>query len=172
MLHALLTCLGDPVGSALDNLDLAARLGLLAATSEDWIAARTLRNRMVHGYIRIPKVLAQAVNEAHAAIPMLVSFVQGCRAYAAAHGLGATASGQRRRLALALLGNAQENGQAAVDIQHRVGVYVPEDMSGLLALHSHRLVCHHLRRSLQAVPGAWLQGDAQKRRCDQGARHR
>lgn len=77
----------------LDNLDLAARLGLLAATSDDWIAARSLRNRMVHEYIRVPEVLAQAVNEAHAAIPMLVSFVQACTAYASARGLTATAVG-------------------------------------------------------------------------------
>ena len=62
LLHSLLTCLGEPVGSVLDNLDLAARLGLLATTSDDWIAARNLRNRMVHEYIRVPEVLAQAVN--------------------------------------------------------------------------------------------------------------
>jgi len=83
----LLACLGEPVGSVLDNLDRAARLGLLSAASEDWIAARTLRNRMVHEYIRLPSLLAQAVNEAHAAIPMLASFVHACHAYAAARGL-------------------------------------------------------------------------------------
>lgn len=93
LLHALLTCLGEPVGSVLDNLDLAARLGLLAATSDDWIAARTLRNRMVHEYIRRTEVLAQAVNEAHAAIPMLTSFLTACRDYAQARGLVAVQGG-------------------------------------------------------------------------------
>ena len=83
----MLTCLAEPVGSGLDNLDRAARLGLLSATSDDWIAARTLRNRMVHEYIRQPELLAQAVNEAHTAIPMLVSFVHAWHAYAAARGL-------------------------------------------------------------------------------------
>ena len=78
------------MGSALDNLDLAARLGLLAATSEDWIAARTLSNRMVHEYIRDPALPAQAVGEAHAAIPMLVSFVQACGAHANGRGLVGT----------------------------------------------------------------------------------
>jgi hypothetical protein len=87
LLQSLLTCVGEPVGSVLDNLDLAARLGLLAATSDDWIAARSLRNRMVHEYIRVPEVLAQAVNEAHAAIPMLTSFVTACGDYAQARGL-------------------------------------------------------------------------------------
>ena len=87
LLHALLICVGEPIGSALDNLDLAARLGLLSTSSDDWIAARTLRNRMVHEYIRQPEMLAQAVNDAHAAIPMLTSFVHACHAYAAARGL-------------------------------------------------------------------------------------
>jgi hypothetical protein len=87
LLPALLTCLGEPVGSVLDNLDRAASLGLLTTTSDDWIATRSLRNRMVHEYIRLPEVLAQAVNEAHAAIPMLTSFANACHAYAAARGL-------------------------------------------------------------------------------------
>jgi hypothetical protein len=68
LLGTLLTCLGEPTGSVLDNLDTAARLGLLSATSDDWIAARTLRNRTVHECIRQPELLAHAVNEAHAAI--------------------------------------------------------------------------------------------------------
>ena len=89
LLPALLTCLGEPVGSVLDNLDRAAGLGLLSTTSDDWIAARSLRNRMVHEYIRLPEVLAQAINEAHAAIPMLTSFARACHAYAAARGLAA-----------------------------------------------------------------------------------
>jgi hypothetical protein len=81
LLPALLARLGEPVGSALDNLERAARLGLLAAGSEDWLAARVLRNRMVHEYIRRPEVLAEAVNAAHAAVPMLVGFVAACVRY-------------------------------------------------------------------------------------------
>ena len=79
-LPALLTRLGEPLGSVLDNLDRAARLGLLAQPSETWIAARALRNRMVHEYIRNPELLAQAVNAAHLAVPMLVEFVEACAA--------------------------------------------------------------------------------------------
>ena len=82
-LPALLGRIGEPLGSVLDNLDRAARLGLLAQASEVWLAARALRDRMVHEYIRDPVVLAQAVNEAHAKMPMLVAFVQACQAYAA-----------------------------------------------------------------------------------------
>lgn len=83
LLPALLARVGEPVGSVLDNLDRAARLGWLAQTSESWLAARALRNRMVHEYIRQPALLAEAVNEAHAAVPMLVRFAQACQAYAA-----------------------------------------------------------------------------------------
>jgi hypothetical protein len=88
LLPALLTRLGEPVGSVLDNLDRAARLGLLAQASEDWVAARALRNRMVHEYIRNPELLAQAVNAAHLAVPMLAGFVRACAATIGAKGLG------------------------------------------------------------------------------------
>ncbi len=87
LLPALLARLGEPIGSVLDNLDRAARLGLLARSSETWIAARALRNRMVHEYIRDPALLADAVNEAHANVPMLVDFAAACRDHAGRRGL-------------------------------------------------------------------------------------
>jgi len=87
LLPALLARVGEPVGSVIDNLDRAARLGWLLQPSEAWIAARALRNRMVHEYIRQPALLAQAVNEAHLAVPMLVQFVRACQDYAVGRGL-------------------------------------------------------------------------------------
>ena len=87
LLPALLSRLGEPVASVMDNLDRAARLGLLSQTSETWIAARSLRNRMVHEYIRNPALLAEAVNQAHEAVPMLVDFVQACQSFLAARRL-------------------------------------------------------------------------------------
>lgn len=89
LLPVLLQVLGESVGSVLDNLDRAARLGLLAVDSEQWMAARALRNRMVHDYIRNPVLLAEAVNAAHDAVPMLVHFAANCRDYADARGLRA-----------------------------------------------------------------------------------
>lgn len=83
LLPALLSRLGEPVGSVLDNLDRAARLGLLARPSETWIAARALRNRRVPEYIRNSDLLAQAVNEALQAVPMLVHLVESCASLAA-----------------------------------------------------------------------------------------
>lgn len=43
---------------------------------------------MVHEYIRNPELLAQAVNAAHLAVPMLLQFVRACAATVAAKGLG------------------------------------------------------------------------------------
>ncbi|MBU3694043.1 MAG: hypothetical protein FGM40_04355 [Rhodocyclaceae bacterium] len=87
LLPTLLQLLGEPLGSALDNLERAARLGLLSGDSEDWMAARALRNRMVHDYIRNPALLSEAVSAAHAAVPMLVHFAASCREYAVARRL-------------------------------------------------------------------------------------
>lgn len=87
LLPALLARVGEPVGSVLDNLDRAARLGLLVETSETWLAARALRNRMVHEYIRDPATLAQAVREAHGLVPMLLAFAGRCRDYVSARHL-------------------------------------------------------------------------------------
>jgi hypothetical protein len=87
LLPVLLQRLGEPVSSVLDNLDRAARLGLLAVPSEQWIAARALRNRMVHEYIRRPELLAEALNEAHRAVPMLLDLMTACREYVQARNL-------------------------------------------------------------------------------------
>lgn len=81
LLPTLLACLGEPVSSVLDNLNRAARLGLLSVPAESWLVARALRNRMVHEYIRSPLALAEAVQAAHEAVPMLSGFVLACRAY-------------------------------------------------------------------------------------------
>jgi hypothetical protein len=81
LLPALLSRFGAPVGSALDDLERAARLGWLLQSSETRPAARTLRKRTVREYIRKPEVLAEAVNAAHAAVPKLVDDVDRCDAY-------------------------------------------------------------------------------------------
>jgi hypothetical protein len=100
LLPVLLARIGEPVGSVLDNLDRAHRLELLDEPAEAWLAVRALRNRMVHEYIRLPAVLADAVNAAHRSIPMLVRFAGACQAYADERGLGgptdkAPAAGQK-----------------------------------------------------------------------------
>ena len=73
LLPELLRCLAEPVGPAIDNLDRAEKLGLLRS-ADDWLAARKLRNRMVHEYVRNPAELAEALNEGHALVSLLADF--------------------------------------------------------------------------------------------------
>ena len=71
LLPEFLRCLGESVGPAIDNLDRAEKLGLLDS-ADDWLASRKLRNRMVHEYVRDAAQLAEALNQGHALVPMLV----------------------------------------------------------------------------------------------------
>lgn len=80
LLPELLRQLAEPLGSALDNLDRAERLGLLASV-EQWLGARRLRNRMVHEYVRDPAELAAALNTAHGAVALLLDASALMQAY-------------------------------------------------------------------------------------------
>jgi hypothetical protein len=73
LLPEFLRGLAEPVGAAIDNLDRAEKLGLIASADE-WLASRKLRNRMVHEYVRDAVELAEALNQGHALVPMLVGF--------------------------------------------------------------------------------------------------
>ena len=73
LLPELLRSLAEPVGAVIDNLDRAEKLGLLSSADE-WLASRKLRNRMVHEYVRDPAELAEALNQGHALVPLLMSF--------------------------------------------------------------------------------------------------
>ena len=72
MLPALLDELAEPLGSAIDNLNRAERLGFFASV-EQWIKARRLRNRMVHEYVRDLAELAAALNAGHTFVPLLLN---------------------------------------------------------------------------------------------------
>ena len=75
LLPAVLVAMAERVGPAIDNLDRAEKLGLLPS-ADYWIAARRLRNRMVHEYVRDPALLAEALNQGHAMVPMLTGFAR------------------------------------------------------------------------------------------------
>lgn len=70
LLPALLDWLLEPVGTAIDNLNRAERLGWIESV-ETWVEVRRLRNRMIHEYVRDPAELASALMAGHAAVPML-----------------------------------------------------------------------------------------------------
>lgn len=72
LLPVLLVSLGEPAGAVIDNLDRAERLGLLDS-ADTWLAARRLRNRMVHEYVEDPALLAESLNLGYALVGMLLA---------------------------------------------------------------------------------------------------
>lgn len=70
LIPAVLKALGEAPGAAIDNLDRAERLGWLPSV-DDWMAARQLRNRMIHEYVEEAAILADALTAAHALVPLL-----------------------------------------------------------------------------------------------------
>lgn len=70
LLPTLLENLAEPLGTVIDNLVRAERLGWLRSVDE-WLAIRKLRNRMIHEYVRDVEVLAAALSAAHLAVPVL-----------------------------------------------------------------------------------------------------
>jgi hypothetical protein len=84
LLPRLLEWLAEPIGPAIDNIARAERLGLIRS-GEAWIEARQLRNFMIHEYVRDASRLASALNQGHAAVPLLV---EAASAMARVCGLG------------------------------------------------------------------------------------
>lgn len=78
LLPALLQQLAEPLGSALDNLGRAERLGFVASVDQ-WLEARRLRNRMVHEYVRDPAELAAALTAGHGYVGLLVDAAAALR---------------------------------------------------------------------------------------------
>jgi len=72
LLPRLLDSLLEPVGSVLDNLNRAERLGWVRSASQ-WAELRLLRNRMVHEYVRDAQELVDALTAAHDAVADLTS---------------------------------------------------------------------------------------------------
>lgn len=60
----------EPIGSVLDNLNRAEKLGLIPSVA-DWIEARSLRNSLVHEYTEDVDLLRQSVLRALELVPML-----------------------------------------------------------------------------------------------------
>ena len=72
LLPLFLIVLGEKASAAIDNLDLAERLGLLKSADE-WMTMRNLRNQMIHEYVEDPVVLINALQSAHAFVPTLIA---------------------------------------------------------------------------------------------------
>lgn len=81
LLPHCLSAVGEKTGSALDNLNLADRLGLLG-NPDQWLAMRHLRNRLVHEYVEDPAELATALNLARRMADDLLAAGQTIRRFA------------------------------------------------------------------------------------------
>lgn len=81
LLPHCLSAVGEKTGSALDNLNLADRLGLLG-NPDQWLAMRQLRNRLVHEYVEDPAELAAALNLARRMADDLLAAGQTIRRFA------------------------------------------------------------------------------------------
>ena len=62
-------------GPLIDNLNRSDRQGWLEEPTA-WLAVRRLRNQMVHEYVEDSALLADALNGAHEAVPMLIGAAQ------------------------------------------------------------------------------------------------
>lgn len=71
LLPALLRQLAEPVRSAVENLDMAEKLGLLDS-ADLWLETRRLRNRMIHEYVEDPAELAAGLMAGHARVQLLL----------------------------------------------------------------------------------------------------
>ncbi len=71
LLPLLLRALAEKTASAIDNLNLAERLGFLDSV-DDWMTMRKLRNQMIHEYIEDLSMLVNALQNGHFYVPNLV----------------------------------------------------------------------------------------------------
>jgi hypothetical protein len=65
----------EPIGTVLDNLNRAEKLGLIPSVA-DWIEARSLRNSLINEYIEDMDLLRQSILRALELIPMLETVTQ------------------------------------------------------------------------------------------------
>lgn len=84
LLPHCLAAVGEKIGSALDNLNRAERLGLLDSPDR-WLAMRHLRNRLVHEYVDDMADLAAALNLARGMADTLLTATKTLRGFAQAH---------------------------------------------------------------------------------------
>lgn len=85
LLPTLLIAMGERSHTMVENLEQAQRLGWLPSVN-DWLAARYLRNQMVHEYIEDPAIMQAALAAAHEFVPMLTHVRSQLAAVAAQRG--------------------------------------------------------------------------------------
>lgn len=77
LLPALLAAQAEKLGSAIENLDRAEKLGLIES-ADTWLVMRKLRNQIVHEHIEDLAVLSSALRGGHDFVPHLVAASRRC----------------------------------------------------------------------------------------------
>lgn len=75
LLPQWLNALGERIGPAIDNLNLAEKLGMLES-AQRWLETRQLRNQMIHEYIESSAMLADALTAAYRFQPVIIAFAE------------------------------------------------------------------------------------------------
>lgn len=78
LLPQYLRAAGERLGTVIDNLNRAEQLGLVEQT-DDWIAMRRLRNRLVHEYIDEPEIMVEALRSAYPFVDRLHAACQALK---------------------------------------------------------------------------------------------
>jgi uncharacterized protein with HEPN domain len=81
LLPHFLKLAAEPVGTAIENLNRAEKLGLIA-DAQQWLGARQLRNLLIHEYMEDLGVLQEALEQAKAMVPVLIKTAEDIKAYA------------------------------------------------------------------------------------------
>jgi hypothetical protein len=81
LIPSLLRSLAEKPSSALDNLNRAEKLGLLTSVIK-WLDVRNLRNKLIHEYMADAEEFAMALNQAHAAVALLIATYNAINLYA------------------------------------------------------------------------------------------
>lgn len=84
LLPIFLQACGERTGTALDNLNLAQRLGFVE-DPDAWLAMRRIRNRLVHEYVEDLEELAAALAKARQLTTELTNTYASIRDYAVGH---------------------------------------------------------------------------------------
>jgi uncharacterized protein with HEPN domain len=87
VLPLFLKITAEPIGTAIENLNRAERLGLITSVSQ-WLNARKLRNLLIHEYINDLAILLEALQQANLMTELLINsatqfsdYVQKIEAY-------------------------------------------------------------------------------------------
>ena len=80
MLPLFLKLTAEPIGTAIENLNRAEKLGLIADT-EQWLGARQLRNFLVHEYIDDHLILVESLEKARIMSTVLINTANGIKHY-------------------------------------------------------------------------------------------